>query len=98
MGARASHPLFLVYSSVVVQKVGRPRSQAGRQSAMAWVAGTDGCRAGWMVAFASVNDDGIGVRDVFTVRIRVLTKFADIFAAPEQPRVVAVDIPIGLPA
>jgi predicted RNase H-like nuclease len=35
---------------------------------------------------------------MFTVRVRVLAKFADIFAAPEQPRVAAVDIPIGLPA
>jgi predicted RNase H-like nuclease len=57
---------------------------------MEWVAGADGCRAGWVVAFAGVDHDD--------VRIRMLSKFADIFAAPEKPRVVAVDIPIGLPA
>jgi predicted RNase H-like nuclease len=57
---------------------------------MEWVAGADGCRAGWVVAFAGADHDD--------VRVRVATKFADIFAAPEQPRVVAVDIPIGLPA
>jgi predicted RNase H-like nuclease len=57
---------------------------------MEWVAGADGCRAGWVVAFASADHDDI--------RVRVLPKFADILAAPEQPRVVAVDIPIGLPA
>jgi predicted RNase H-like nuclease len=58
---------------------------------MEWVAGADGCRAGWVVAFA-----GVGPGD--EVRVCVTAKFADIFAAPEQPRVVAVDIPIGLPA
>ncbi len=57
---------------------------------MAWVAGVDGCKAGWIVAFVGTNSDN--------VRIRVLAKFADIFAAPEQPQVVAVDMPIGLPA
>jgi predicted RNase H-like nuclease len=65
---------------------------------MEWVAGADGCRGGWIAAFASVRPNGVGVRDIFTVRVCVMTRFADIFAAPEQPRVVAVDIPIGLPA
>jgi predicted RNase H-like nuclease len=57
---------------------------------MTWIAGADGCRAGWIVAFA---DAGRG-----DIRVRVLAKFADIFMAPEQPRLVAVDMPIGLPA
>ena len=57
---------------------------------MAWVAGTDGCKAGWIVTFVGANHDDI--------RIRVLKTFADIFAASEQPRVVAADVPIGLPA
>jgi predicted RNase H-like nuclease len=57
---------------------------------MPWIAGADGCRTGWVVAFAGVDHDD--------VRVRVLAKFAEIFAAPEQPEVVAVDIPIGLPA
>jgi predicted RNase H-like nuclease len=56
---------------------------------MMWIAGVDGCRAGWIVAFAGADNDDF--------RIRVVAKFADVFAAPEQPRVVAVDIPIGLP-
>jgi predicted RNase H-like nuclease len=42
------------------------------------------------VAFVSPNHED--------VRVRFLAQFADIFAAPEQPCVVAVDIPIGLPA
>jgi predicted RNase H-like nuclease len=57
---------------------------------MEWVAGVDGCRAGWIVAFAGADNAD--------VRVRVVTTFADVFAAPEQPRLVAVDIPIGLPA
>jgi predicted RNase H-like nuclease len=55
-----------------------------------WVAGLDGCRAGWVVAFVDVNHGDI--------RVRVMEHFTDIFAAPEEPCLVAVDIPIGLPA
>jgi predicted RNase H-like nuclease len=57
---------------------------------MTWIAGVDGCRSGWIVAFARAAHDDI--------RVRVVATFADIFAAPEQPQLVAVDIPIGLPA
>jgi predicted RNase H-like nuclease len=31
------------------------------------------------------------------IRVRLARRFADILAAPEQPAVVAVDVPIGLP-
>jgi predicted RNase H-like nuclease len=54
-----------------------------------WLAGVDGCRAGWMAAFVRHDGD--------EVRIRVLPRFADVLAAPERPSVVAVDMPIGLP-
>ena len=54
-----------------------------------WLAGMDGCRTGWIAAF--VRPDG---RDV---RIRVLSRFAEVFAAPERPDIVAIDMPIGLP-
>jgi predicted RNase H-like nuclease len=57
-----------------------------------WIAGADGCKAGWVVAFVTIN------QSVFDVRVRVVAKFADIFAASEQPQIVAVDMPIGLPA
>lgn len=57
---------------------------------MEWVAGVDGCRAGWIAAFAGAGHEG--------VRVRVLAAFADVLAAPERPALVAVDIPIGLPA
>ncbi len=55
-----------------------------------WVAGVDGCRAGWVAAFISPDQEG--------VRLRVIERFTEIFAAPEQPCIIAVDIPVGLPA
>jgi predicted RNase H-like nuclease len=55
----------------------------------AWLAGIDGCRTGWVVAFVRMAGD--------EVRVRVVPRFADVLAAPEVPGVVAVDIPIGLP-
>jgi len=42
------------------------------------------------VAFVGLNDEDI--------RVRVMKHFTDIFAALEAPCLVAVDIPIGLPA
>jgi predicted RNase H-like nuclease len=54
-----------------------------------WLAGVDGCRGGWIAAF--VRGDG-GAREP-----RVFARFADVLAAPEQPAIVAVDMPIGLP-
>lgn len=55
-----------------------------------WLAGVDGCRAGWVVAF--VRPDGNDVR------VRVVARLFDVLAAPETPAVIAVDMPIGLPA
>ena len=54
-----------------------------------WLAGVDGCRAGWVAAFVRPGgDEG---------RLAVFAHFADVLAAPEQPAIVAVDMPIGLP-
>jgi predicted RNase H-like nuclease len=55
-----------------------------------WLAGVDGCPAGWMVAFVRPAGDD--------VRLRVVPQFAAIATAPEAPAVIAVDMPIGLPA
>jgi predicted RNase H-like nuclease len=55
----------------------------------AWLAGVDGCAAGWLAAFVRPAGDD--------VRLRLVPCFADVLAAPETPAVVAVDIPIGLP-
>jgi len=53
-----------------------------------WLAGVDGCRGGWIAAFVCESGDGF---------IRVYPRFADILAAEETPRIIAVDVPIGLP-
>jgi predicted RNase H-like nuclease len=54
-----------------------------------WLAGVDGCRIGWAVAFVRPTGD--------EARVAILPCLVDVLAAPEAPRVVAVDIPIGLP-
>lgn len=57
-----------------------------------WVAGVDGCPAGWMAVFLPAAGDGSAAV------VRVAPSFAAIVDAPEAPAVVAVDMPIGLPA
>src|SRR5262249_61775300 len=52
-----------------------------------WLAGVDGCPGRWGAAFAREAE----------VRLRLLPRFVDVLAAAEAPRIVAVDIPIGLP-
>jgi predicted RNase H-like nuclease len=54
-----------------------------------WLAGVDGCRAGWVAAFVRGMGD--------ETRVRIVPRFADALAAPEAPAIVAVDMPIGLP-
>lgn len=54
-----------------------------------WLAGVDGCPGGWIAAFVRPT--------AAEVRARVFSRFADILDAPEQPAVIALDIPIGLP-
>ena len=54
-----------------------------------WLAGVDGCRIGWVVAFVRATGDD--------VELRIVPRFADVLAAPEVPAVIAVDMPIGLP-
>src|SRR5215813_948129 len=58
-------------------------------SSEVWLAGVDGCRRGWVAAFVRPGGD--------EVRLRVAATFNEVLAAPEQPAIVAVDIPIGLP-
>jgi predicted RNase H-like nuclease len=54
-----------------------------------WLAGVDGCRAGWVVALVRASGDEASVR--------VVKRFADILTAPEHPSVIAIDMPVGLP-
>jgi predicted RNase H-like nuclease len=55
-----------------------------------WLAGADGCPAGWMTALVRPCGG--------EVRTRIVPHFAAIAEAPEAPAVIAVDMPIGLPA
>lgn len=54
---------------------------------MVWVAGVDGCRAGWIAAF---RDPRRG-----TWAFRFASALAEFLDAPERPAVVAVDMPMG---
>lgn len=53
-----------------------------------WVAGVDGCRAGWVVVLRD--------RLAATYIARVVPDFLAVLALPEAPGVIAVDVPIGL--
>jgi predicted RNase H-like nuclease len=55
----------------------------------AWVAGVDGCKAGWIVALRRIDDPG-------TATLRLCQTFAEVLALPEAPGPIAIDIPIGL--
>lgn len=55
---------------------------------MAWIAGVDGCRGGWVVAW--LNTEG------GAVDCRVLPRFHDVLQAHPDAAVIAVDMPIGL--
>jgi predicted RNase H-like nuclease len=54
-----------------------------------WLAGVDGCRTGWVVALVRASGD--------QATIRIVKHFADILTAPENPAIIAIDMPIGLP-
>jgi predicted RNase H-like nuclease len=62
--------------------------QDGVGPASGWLAGVDGCRAGWVVALVRPQGG--------EVRLRVVPRFAEIDAV-ERPDLIAVDMPIGLP-
>jgi predicted RNase H-like nuclease len=55
-----------------------------------WVAGVDGCRGGWLVVLRPLAHPS-------ELRCRLVKTFGEVLALPEGPRVIAVDIPIGLP-
>jgi predicted RNase H-like nuclease len=66
------------------------KKRGGKASGDVWLAGVDGCRAGWMVAYMRASNG--------EVRLNVVPQFAAIASAPQAPAVIAVDMPIGLPA
>jgi predicted RNase H-like nuclease len=69
------------------QTLDRPDTMANLNEP--WLAGVDGCRAGWVAAFVRAQGE--------EVRVRVVPRFADVLNAPQAPRIIAVDVPIGLP-
>jgi len=56
---------------------------------MTWVAGVDACKGGWFVVATDVRSG----RTIHAVK----KTFSEVLAMGESPRIVAVDIPIGLP-
>ncbi|WP_332681876.1 serine/threonine dehydratase [Bosea sp. (in: a-proteobacteria)] len=57
---------------------------------MNWVAGVDGCKAGWIAAFCDAGFKNPPV-------IKVFREFASILKDDLTPSIIAVDMPIGLP-
>jgi predicted RNase H-like nuclease len=57
---------------------------------MGWVAGIDGCRAGWIVVLLRRT------QRTWTYQVTLCPKFADILSLDPTPAVIAIDIPIGL--
>ncbi len=57
---------------------------------MNWVAGVDGCRAGWIVVLLQRTRRG------WTHQVTLCPKFADVLALEPSPTVIAIDMPIGL--
>jgi predicted RNase H-like nuclease len=55
---------------------------------MAWVAGVDGCKNGWLLV---LRESGVG-----TIRQRRIHHLSEVCGQMENPSVIAVDIPIGL--
>ena len=56
-----------------------------------WVAGVDGCRAGWLVVLRDISASQL------SPRVRIASSFAEILNFQETPAIIAVDTPIGLP-
>jgi predicted RNase H-like nuclease len=57
---------------------------------MSWVAGIDGCRAGWIVVLLRRT------QSTWTHQVILCPKFVDILSLDPTPAVIAIDIPIGL--
>ncbi|WP_319799659.1 serine/threonine dehydratase [Microvirga rosea] len=55
-----------------------------------WIAGVDGCPAGWIAVLAHRDRPSEPV-------VRIVGHIADLVDAPERPAVIAVDMPMGLP-
>ena len=63
----------------------------GAAPAATWVAGVDGCPGGWLVVLRPLGSPA-------AARSQLVATFAEVLALPEAPALIAVDMPIGLPA
>ena len=54
-----------------------------------WIAGVDGCPGGWLVVLRRLDDPA-------SAKALIVSRFSDVLALPEAPRLIAVDMPIGL--
>lgn len=54
-----------------------------------WLAGVDGCKDGWVVAFAQLDGE--------TQEPRFAKTIDEIVYGDERPSIIAIDVPIGLP-
>jgi len=73
-----------------VAPIVRLYEMTGKASGDLWVAGVDGYPGGWLIALAR----GTGAE----ARVHVAPRFDDVLALMEGAAVIAIDIPIGLPA
>ncbi len=55
-----------------------------------WVAGVDGCPAGWLVVLRPLADPS-------GARALIVPTFAELLAVEPAPEVISIDMPIGLP-
>jgi predicted RNase H-like nuclease len=64
--------------------------EGNEETAMKWIAGVDGCRAGWIVMLLQRTGRA------WEHQITLCLTFADVLALDPAPAVIAIDIPIGL--
>ena len=57
---------------------------------MGWVAGADGCKAGWIVAFRALDGRA-------PMRVGLYASVSELLAAEPDLLALAIDMPIGLP-
>ncbi|PZO03371.1 MAG: DUF429 domain-containing protein, partial [Hyphomicrobiales bacterium] len=57
---------------------------------MSWIAGVDGCKAGWIAAILDLAGSA-------PPTFRVVPRLADLLAETQAPALIAIDMPIGLP-
>ncbi|WP_082610247.1 serine/threonine dehydratase [Bosea sp. Root381] len=57
---------------------------------MGWIAGVDGCKAGWIAAIREVPGEG-------EPELRVIPRLDNLLAGRPAASVIAIDMPIGLP-